>query len=117
MKVLVAMATQCYLVKTAIRRKDMPKNSLSEKNIERQCKRYAENLGWLSLKLVCPGSIGVPDRMFIAPDGDIQFVEFKTDVGKLSAAQMRMLGIFKEHGHEVQVIRDLHGFKMWVMEE
>lgn len=89
----------------------------SEKQIERECRRYAESQGWLSLKLTCPGHAGVPDRMFISPKGRIEFVEFKTEKGQLSPIQTRMIAVFKKHGHEVELIRSLDSFKMWVMEE
>ena len=89
----------------------------SEKQIERECRKYAENLGWLALKMTCPGYAGVPDRIFISPKGRVEFVEFKKETGRLSPIQVTMIKQFENHGHEVQVIRDLHGFKMWVMEE
>jgi len=89
----------------------------SEKQIERECRKYAESQGWMSLKMSCPGHAGVPDRLFMARNGKIVFVEFKNATGRLSPIQVRMIEQFEKHGHEVQVIRDLHGFKMWVMEE
>lgn len=89
----------------------------SEKQIERECRKYAESKGWMSLKLTCPGHAGVPDRMFVSPNGRIEFVEFKKLDGRLSPIQITMIDLFSKHCHEVQVIRDLHGFKMWVMEE
>jgi len=89
----------------------------TEKDLERECRRYAEAQGFMSLKLVCPGTAGVPDRMFISPKGAITFVEFKKLNGRLSPIQTRMISIFKAHGHTVEVIRDLHGFKTFVMYE
>ena len=87
----------------------------SEKQIERECRRWAEHMGWMTLKMTCPGNAGVPDRMFMSNIGDVAFVEFKTMAGRLSPIQETMIKKFARHGHEVHVIRSLEQFKDEVM--
>ena len=88
----------------------------TEKQIERECKKLAESQGWMSMKLTSPNLAGVPDRMFISPKGRVEFVEFKKASVHLSPIQERVIEIFKAHKVDVWVIRNLHDFKMWVME-
>ena len=59
-----------------------------EKDIERYLKNEIEKLGGVSLKWVCPGNDGVPDRIVIMPGGEIWFVELKADRGKIGALQL-----------------------------
>jgi hypothetical protein len=89
----------------------------TEKDLERECKKYAEAQGYLSLKMTCPGHAGVPDRLFISPRGMVTFVEFKKLDGRLSPIQERMIKIFKAHKKTVEVIRTLDTFKTFVMME
>ena len=48
-----------------------------EKEIEKKLREPVKRLGGLYLKLVCPGFVGVPDRMILLPGGHVLFVELK----------------------------------------
>lgn len=62
--------------------------SLQEKEIEAAFGRMVKRHGGLSLKWVCPGRRGVPDRIVILPGARIMFVELKRPKnGKISALQ------------------------------
>ncbi len=76
-----------------------------EKKIEEKLRLGVKDKGGIALKFVCPGTNGAPDRLVIAADGKIHFVETKSNRGKLSALQnafQRMLGMY---GHPVHVVK------------
>lgn len=59
-----------------------------EKEIESKLKTMIEDHGGLCLKWVCPGWLGVPDRLCLLPGGVVIFVETKRPSGgKRSAMQ------------------------------
>lgn len=59
-----------------------------EKDIEQKLKDMIESYGGLCLKWVCPGWLGVPDRLCLLPKGVVIFVELKRPTGgKRSAMQ------------------------------
>ena len=53
-----------------------------EKEIEQKLKKMVERHGGLCLKWVCPGWLGVPDRICLLPGGIVIFVELKRPDGK-----------------------------------
>lgn len=55
---------------------------MSERILQRRCRKHAERLGFLSYKFESPNQRGVPDVIFISPKGYIFFVEFKNPNGK-----------------------------------
>ena len=59
-----------------------------EKDIEKKLRQLVERRGGLCLKWVCPGWVGVPDRLVLLPGGRIHFVETKRPKGgRYSAMQ------------------------------
>ena len=52
-----------------------------EKEIERKLKKLIERHGGLCLKWVCPGWLGVPDRICLLPKAQVVFVELKRPEG------------------------------------
>ena len=58
-----------------------------EKDVEARLVKAVRSLGGRAYKWVSPGNVGVPDRMVIWPGGDIEFVELKTEVGRVSPIQ------------------------------
>lgn len=62
-----------------------------EKDIEKRLVQLLEEKGCLAYKFVSPNCRGVPDRLFISPEGTIFFVELKTKQGKLSELQCHQL--------------------------
>ena len=48
-----------------------------EKDIEKRVCTYAKSLGFLCYKFTSPSKRSVPDRLCIAPDGHMFFIEFK----------------------------------------
>ena len=64
--------------------------SVLEKDIERALDRMVRRNGGRCLKWVCPGWLGVPDRICLLPGGRIYFVETKRpEGGRLSEMQKK----------------------------
>ena len=78
-----------------------------ESVIERQSVKLAEARGWFNVKLEKCNKNGMPDRMFMYNGGIIVFVEFKTDVGRLSQIQTERIKQLRDIGHKVYVVRSV----------
>lgn len=48
-----------------------------ERKFENECRRIARSMGWVCAKLEKNGNTGIPDDLFISPDGICYLVEFK----------------------------------------
>lgn len=75
-----------------------------EKDIERKLVQEVKALGGLCLKFTSPGVRGVPDRIVMLPGGRIIFVEMKTEAGKLSPQQQKVLARFTRLGIDWAVV-------------
>ena len=60
---------------------------MTERYIEKKLVEGVKRLGGKAYKFVSPGNVGVPDRIVIWPDGEVQFVELKTVNGKTTKLQ------------------------------
>lgn len=58
-----------------------------EAKIEDDVVRWAKKSGWIILKLNNPWSKGWPDRLFISPEGDHVYIEFKKPGGRVRKLQ------------------------------
>lgn len=58
-----------------------------EKDIEAWLNKKIRDLGGISFKFVSPNNPGVPDRIYIFPEGRVYFVELKTEIGRMSNIQ------------------------------
>lgn len=76
-----------------------------ESQIEARMGRMIRLRGGLFYKFVSPGQPGVPDRIVIAPGGQIVFVELKTEVGRLAKLQAWQIERMREMGLDVRVVR------------
>jgi hypothetical protein len=75
-----------------------------ERDIEKAVKAYAESKGWLTRKWTSPGHSFVPDQIFIRPNGQVIFVEFKRNGGKCTPGQLREHIKLTNQGCRVHVI-------------
>lgn len=48
-----------------------------ERRFENECRRIARSMGWVCAKLEKNGNTGIPDDLFISPNGRCYLVEFK----------------------------------------
>lgn len=78
-----------------------------ERDIERKLGKVLKQNGFLYYKFTSPGSPGVPDRIVIAPDGRLWFVELKKDCGVVSEMQNARIRELRLHGQNALVIRGM----------
>ena len=80
---------------------------MSESDIEKKLRDYAKSRGVLTRKFTSPGTFGVPDRLFIFPNGFTVYVELKR-LGELPTPnQWRQVKEFQEAGAHVYVVDSL----------
>lgn len=87
----------------------MPMKKLLEKEVEKILVNEMRTIGGRAYKWVSPGNVGVPDRIVMFPDGQIEFVEMKTEDGKLSDTQRTQIKRLREYGHDVSVVYGVKG--------
>ena len=87
-----------------------------ERQIELKLKCSVKARGGLALKFVSPGTAGVPDRIVLAPNGKVYFVELKAPGKSLSLKQVKMATVFERLGHKVRVIDSTQQVKEFVDE-
>ena len=71
---------------------------MRESIVEKAICDYAKSRGFLTFKFVSPGHRAVPDRIFIAPNGKVIFMEVKGPGKKPTALQMREITKLLDHG-------------------
>ena len=74
-----------------------------EKEIERRMVQTVRERGGLCYKFVSPSNPGVPDRIIITPNGQVVFVELKTETGRLAKIQAWQLDEMRKRGADVRV--------------
>ena len=80
---------------------------MKEKQIESKIVKKAKELGFLTYKFSSPSNRGVPDRVFINPFGRIFFMEFKSEKGKLTKLQEKVIKDISEYGVGVFIINSV----------
>ena len=84
----------------------MSAKNMAERSVEKRLVEGVEALGGVTMKLEVPGSRFWPDRLLIGPNGQVVFVELKTDAGRLSRGQEARIAQLRALNHMVAV---LHG--------
>lgn len=87
-----------------------------ESKIEEWLNKQIKSLGGKSYKFVSPGNPGVPDRIYLLPDGRVYFVELKRVIGKLSNVQIWQREQFQMMGTEIRVIYGMEQAKEFIDE-
>lgn len=64
---------------------------MKESDIEKYLVQGVKAIGGRAYKFVSPGNSGVPDRLVVLPGGRIEFVELKTEIGRLSKLQRHQI--------------------------
>jgi len=87
-----------------------------EKDIENWLNKQIEQMGGLAFKFVSPGNPGVPDRIYILPNGEVWFVELKQQLGKVANIQkwqrQRLIGL----GCNYRLVKGMDDAKKYVEE-
>lgn len=84
-------------------------SAVTERDVERRFVRLGEKHGARVVKLACPGSAGMPDRLVLHPGGATALVELKAPGNHPRPLQLRVFGRLADLGHPVAVIDSLEG--------
>ena len=82
----------------------MSAKNMAERSVEKRLVEGVEALGGVTMKLEVPGSRFWPDRLLIGPNGQVVFVELKTDAGRLSRGQDARIAQLRALNHMVAVL-------------
>lgn len=61
-----------------------------ELDFEKECRAIARTQGWIACKLEKNGNKGIPDDLFISPDGRCVLIEFKKDTHQRPRPEQRL---------------------------
>lgn len=87
-----------------------------EKDIESWLNKQVEKMGGLAFKFVSPGNPGVPDRIYILPNGRVWFVELKQQLGKVANIQKKQRQRLLELGCNYRLVRGMDDARAYVEE-
>ena len=77
---------------------------MTEKQIEQKLVMEVKAHGGICPKLVCPGMVGMPDRLILLSDGKVGFVEVKSPGQKPRKIQLKRHEQLRELGYQVFVL-------------
>jgi hypothetical protein len=92
------------------------KKKPGEASLEQKLVLEVERRGGLCWKFVSPGTIGVPDRIVIAPDGRIIFVEMKGPTGKLHPMQRKRAKELADRGADWRLLKSNQDIGLFIQE-
>ena len=78
-----------------------------ERTIELKFVKEVKKAGGIALKLVCPGYIGMPDRLVLMPRGKMFFAEMKAPGQKPRPVQVKRHEMLRNLGFKVYVLDSL----------
>lgn len=87
-----------------------------EREIEKKLVDGVRKLGGRAYKFVSPGNDGVPDRIVVLPGRVPEFIELKTETGRLSSLQNVQIKRLKDLGQDVRVLYGLEDVKRFLEE-
>lgn len=88
-----------------------------ERDVERHLVNGVKAQGDKAYKWVSPGNVGVPDRIVVWPGGKVEFIELKTDNGRLSKLQSVQICRLLKLGCYTRVLYGLKGVVDYLMED
>lgn len=87
-----------------------------EKDIEVWLNKQIEKMGGLAFKFTSPGNPGVPDRIYILPNGAVWFVELKQQFGRIARIQRWQRERLLQQGCNYRLVRGMNDAKIFVKE-
>jgi hypothetical protein len=86
-----------------------------EKTVEAYLKKRVESKGGITWKISFVGQRGCPDRLVVL-HGEVWLIELKRpgSGGRLSALQSKTIGMMREMGMKVVVIRSKEEVDIWL---
>lgn len=73
-------------------------------------------MGGIAHKFICPGMVGVPDRLILFPEGRIYFVELKAPGETLKPIQLKRKEQLESLGFKVYVIDSYEKIGLFLQE-
>ena len=80
---------------------------MPERTIELKFVKEVKKARGIALKLVCPGFIGMPDRLVLMPKGKMFFAEMKAPGQKPRPVQVKRHEMLRNLGFKVYVVDSL----------
>lgn len=78
---------------------------MSESKIQSKKIKQLEEEGYYVIKLITTNKPGIPDLIAIPPNSNVEFIEVKTPIGKVSELQKYRHKELKQHGLTVEIYR------------
>jgi hypothetical protein len=87
---------------------------MRESKLQKLCQKICRQKGILSVKVDSTSSRGWPDLTLVLPNGVVLFVELKTETGKTSKLQDRMIEKINRNNGNAEVIRNIEQFEQLI---
>lgn len=87
-----------------------------EKDIETWLGKQIEKMDGLQYKFVSPGNPGVPDRIYVLPNGKVWFVELKQQQGRVARVQKWQRERFLKQGCNYRLVKGMKDARLFVKE-
>jgi hypothetical protein len=78
---------------------------VTEQQIQNKKIKELEAQGYYVIKLITTNRPGIPDLIAIPPNSDVEFIEVKTPIGKVSELQKYRHKELKQYGLTVEIYR------------
>ena len=78
---------------------------MTEQQIQNKKNKELEAQGYYVIKLITTNRPGIPDLIAIPPNSDVEFIEVKTPIGKVSELQKYRHKELKQYGLTVEIYR------------
>jgi hypothetical protein len=83
----------------------------NEAKIVQQCRKYLISIGYYPINLITVTPSGIPDGLYISPEGKTLWIEYKDPHGRLSKIQEYRIEQLRKYKQTVWVIRSLEELK------
>ena len=83
---------------------------IKESKIEKEVSEYARSLGFIHYKFLSTAN-GVPDRLFISPNGFVFFIEFKAPDQEPRPLQAHVINKIRHNKAEVFIVDNIEDGK------
>lgn len=84
---------------------------MREEEIEQKLIDKVRQRGGIAPKLVSPGTVGMPDRIVLLPEGKMAFVELKAPGKKVRTIQEKRIKDLRNLGFRVYIVDCIEGIK------
>jgi hypothetical protein len=91
--------------------------SLLERTLQKLIVAHLKSMGYLCHKVDSSSSVGFPDLVAVSPAGKVFFFEVKTQTGRLSRLQERVINQLKENHANVHVVRSVEEVRAIVSQD